>query len=1016
MIPAPTRYARATDVDHALELLAEPDAKAIAGGQSLIPVMKLRIARPSVVVDISRLELRGVEERDGELHIGPLTTWAELASAALPRGLEAIAECAHGIGDVQVRNLGTIGGSVVHADPASDMPAVLLALGARLEVRSPEGEPRGRARATCSSAPSRRALGAQELVTDIVVPTSRAGARAPRTRRSSTRRRASRSPARPRSSTPDGETVALTGVGATPFVLPAGDPRTAIARAEIFGDRFALGGVPPRARRRRRRARACDARRRGGGCVSDTLIGVSRPRVDAPEKVTGATRYAADGYARTACSTRASCSSTEAHARIRGIDKDAALAVPGVVAVLGGRRPPIASRRHRPHGGAARAGGGRLRGPARRARRRRVARPRPRTARKPCSSSTSRSRPSSTSRRPWRPVRRSLGLVEERRSEAGDLESIHAGVDTGSDDGERGGALGQRARPVTPRRGRRRRGLAASDAVVEGTFRTPWVYQALHRAAGLHGLARADRHARRLDEHAGLVRHAAASSLAPSTSRSSGSASIAEPLGGAFGGKFAHVEPLVAGAALALGRPVRLVLTRSEDFQATNPASAQVTDLTDRRAPDGTLTAIDARMIVDRGSNAGWGVEGITSLLVAGPYRWEAHDIRGYGVQTNRFTFGAYRAPGAPTAAFALESLLDELAHGARARPDRAAPAERRRRGRRRRQRQSVPDDRRRRGARADPRAPALGGRATRSRRTRASGWPPATGPAGSSRPPPSAASNSDGSMTVVTSAVDMSGVNTGFAIIAAAAFGLSPDKVRVVTADTIARARTPACSGGSKVTYTVGAAVLRAAEAAREKVLAAASQELEIAPDDLEVVDGVVRAVGAPDRSITVGRSRPRRRCASAGRYEPIEGHGGSAQTRARRRSPRISPTSASIARPARSSSSARDRAGRRPRAEPRARRGPDARRRRAGHGLGALRGARPRRGRTPADGLVPRLRDPDRGARPRDRDAHRRGAGARRPVRREGHRRGARRRRAGRDRERRRGRHRARASTSCR
>ena len=66
MIPAATRYERASDIEHALGLLAEPDAKAIAGGQSLIPVMKLRIARPSVVVDISRLELRGIEERDGD--------------------------------------------------------------------------------------------------------------------------------------------------------------------------------------------------------------------------------------------------------------------------------------------------------------------------------------------------------------------------------------------------------------------------------------------------------------------------------------------------------------------------------------------------------------------------------------------------------------------------------------------------------------------------------------------------------------------------------------------------------------------------------------------------------------------------------------------------------------------------------------------------------------------------------------------------------------------------------------
>jgi CO/xanthine dehydrogenase Mo-binding subunit len=124
-----------------------------------------------------------------------------------------------------------------------------------------------------------------------------------------------------------------------------------------------------------------------------------------------------------------------------------------------------------------------------------------------------------------------------------------------------------------------------------------------------------------------------------------------------------------------------------------------------------------------------------------------------------------------------------------------------------------------------------------------------------------------------------MSGVNTGFAAIAAAAFGLAPEQVRVVSADT-ATGPYAGASGGSKVTYTVGAAVLRAAEAAREKVLAAASQELEIAPDDLEVVEGVVRAVGAPDRSITVEEIAGEA-LRFGGRYEPIEGHGGSAQTR---------------------------------------------------------------------------------------------------------------------------------------
>jgi carbon-monoxide dehydrogenase medium subunit len=236
VIAASTRYERASDVDHALELLGEPDAKAIAGGQSLIPVMKLRIARPSVVVDISRLELRGVEEREGALHIGPLTTWAELEATDAMAGLEAIPECARGIGDVQVRNLGTVGGSIVHADPASDMPAVLSSLGARVRLRSKGGE-RELSIADFFVGPYQTALGSQELLTDVVVPLPEAGSGS-----------AYVSVEHPASGFalvgaaavvgPSGETVALTGVGATPFVLD-GDPPRAIAEADVFGDRFA---------------------------------------------------------------------------------------------------------------------------------------------------------------------------------------------------------------------------------------------------------------------------------------------------------------------------------------------------------------------------------------------------------------------------------------------------------------------------------------------------------------------------------------------------------------------------------------------------------------------------------------------------------------------------------------------------------------------------------------------------------------------------------------------------------
>jgi CO/xanthine dehydrogenase Mo-binding subunit len=320
-----------------------------------------------------------------------------------------------------------------------------------------------------------------------------------------------------------------------------------------------------------------------------------------------------------------------------------------------------------------------------------------------------------------------------------------------------------------------------------------------------------------------------------------------------------------------------LTFTRSEDFQATNPVSGQVTHLRLGARADGTLTGIEARMIVDRGSNTGWGVEGITSLLVAGPYRWQAHDLRGYGVQTNRVTYGAYRAPGAPTAAFAVESLLDEVAErlgidpielrlhnavvegdvGVSGRPFGVIGAievlERLRAHPLWRDRDALPD--------GEGVGFAVGY------------WPGGNEPAAAA-----CRVDTDGTMTVVTSAADMSGVSTGFAMIAAEAFGLAPEAVRVVTADT-ASGPYAGASGGSKVTYTVGLAVERAAAAARAKLLAAASEELEIAPDDLEVVDGVVRAVGAPDRSITVAEIAGKA-LRFGGRYEPIEGHGGSAQT----------------------------------------------------------------------------------------------------------------------------------------
>jgi carbon-monoxide dehydrogenase medium subunit len=171
VIPAPFEYVRVASVDEALDALGDEEARPLAGGQSLLPLMKLRLARPSLVVDIGGLDLAGVDRRADEIRLGALTTWDELArNDALRRPeLAAIGDCATGIGDLQVRNRGTLGGGLVHADPAADMPAVVLALGALMRLRSPAGE-REVAADEFFTGPFTTALARQELLTEVIVP------------------------------------------------------------------------------------------------------------------------------------------------------------------------------------------------------------------------------------------------------------------------------------------------------------------------------------------------------------------------------------------------------------------------------------------------------------------------------------------------------------------------------------------------------------------------------------------------------------------------------------------------------------------------------------------------------------------------------------------------------------------------------------------------------------------------------------------------------------------------------
>ena len=174
MIPAAFDYVRATSLAEALDLLSgNGGAKVLAGGQSIIPLMKLRLARPEKLVDIGRIaELRGVRRLDdGRLAVGALTTYAELLESPV-RDYGLMGDAIPSIGDVQVRNLGTIGGAIAHADPASDLPACLLALDAEVVARSSAGE-RVISVAEFLEGAFTTSLRADEILTEIRLPAPR---------------------------------------------------------------------------------------------------------------------------------------------------------------------------------------------------------------------------------------------------------------------------------------------------------------------------------------------------------------------------------------------------------------------------------------------------------------------------------------------------------------------------------------------------------------------------------------------------------------------------------------------------------------------------------------------------------------------------------------------------------------------------------------------------------------------------------------------------------------------------
>ncbi len=173
MIPAAFDYQRASSADEAIALIAEhgEDAKFLAGGHSLLPLMKLRLASPSVLIDIGRItDLSYIRDSGDHVAIGALTRHREVeTSALLAEHVPLLAHAAGHVGDPQVRHRGTIGGSIAHSDPASDLPATTLALGATYVVQGPNGR-RSIAATDFFTGFLESALNPDEMLVEIQVP------------------------------------------------------------------------------------------------------------------------------------------------------------------------------------------------------------------------------------------------------------------------------------------------------------------------------------------------------------------------------------------------------------------------------------------------------------------------------------------------------------------------------------------------------------------------------------------------------------------------------------------------------------------------------------------------------------------------------------------------------------------------------------------------------------------------------------------------------------------------------
>jgi len=583
-------------------------------------------------------------------------------------------------------------------------------------------------------------------------------------------------------------------------------------------------------------------------------VGLSIPRPDGPEKVTGQVQYVADLKPRGLLHAKL-LRSPHAHARIVSIDTSRARALPGVRAVVTAADIPQLKRKAptRAHAVLAIDRVMFVGQPVAA-----VAADELAIAEEALDLIDVRYEALPAAVDPLQSMKPGAPPVAEAGTEADTSEALAHGSVSGVTTETKPAKAVNISQQAKLGRGDVAKGFAESDVVIEKTYRIPMVHQGY------------------LEPHAVLAQWDTNGQLTlwASTQGSFNTRSeVAEVLelpentikvipmecGGGFGGKIrALCEPITAVLARVTGRPVRYVMTRREELEAGNPAPQVIIRLKSGVKRDGTLMALEAETVIESGAFSG-AVLAVSSVFLASLYLWPAFEVRGFEVLTHKPSIAAYRAPVAPHTIFAIDSHMEQIALVLGMDPVEFRLRHLQSEGKPMANNQPWLNN----GAievlqriaehplwknRAQWKASGKNGR-LRGTGLALGGWLGGLQPTGAT-----VRLNPDGSLQVLTGQVDIAGTNIALAQIAASAYGVDVDKVKITTGDTDV-APVTGLSAGSKTVYTVGVAVMEAAKDARKQTLEIAAKEMEAAVQDLEIENERVVVRGVPDRGVTLAQ-----------------------------------------------------------------------------------------------------------------------------------------------------------------